>query len=126
MSLQLSDEPLQVLSGLQDAIKTLKCNTHSRVYFDALHEQLSELQPQLSSSIESMKEEAAYGQTLKQSQLKGLQVSRQQPCGMATVVRHHTMLLSSYTQCSRYIILHPYAVTMLPCPALPSLACFLK
>lgn len=74
MSLQLSDEPLHVLSALHEAIKTVKCNKQSRVYFDMLHEQLSELQPQLSSSIESMKEEAAYGQTLKQSQLKGLQV----------------------------------------------------
>lgn len=122
MSLQLSDEPLQVLSSLQDAIRTLKCNTHSRVYFDALHEQLSELQPQLSSSIESMKEEAAYGQTLKQSQLKGLQVSRQQPCGMATVIGHRTMLLSCYTvQSVTHIILHPYAVTMLPlCPPWPA------
>ena len=74
MSLQLSDEPLTVLSELQSTIKILKCNKQSRSYFDALDEQLSELQPQLSDSINAMKEEAAYGQTLKQSQLKGLQV----------------------------------------------------
>lgn len=74
MSLQLSDEPLHALSALQDTIKCLKCNKQSRVYFDALAEQLAELQPQLASSIESMKEAAAFGQTLKQSQLKGLQV----------------------------------------------------
>jgi hypothetical protein len=74
MSLQLSDEPIQAMLALQEAIKTLNCNKQSRVYFDSLNEQLLELQPQLSSSIQSMKEEAAYGQTLKQSQLKGLQV----------------------------------------------------
>lgn len=74
MSLQLSDEPLNVLAALQSTIANLKCNKQSRVYFDSMNEQLSELQAQLSSSIESMKEEAAYGQTLKQNQLKGLQV----------------------------------------------------
>jgi len=74
MSLQLSDEPLTVLSALQATVKELKCNKQSRAYFDMLVEQLSELQPQLSDSINSMREEAAFGQTLKQSQLKGLQV----------------------------------------------------
>lgn len=74
MSLQLSDEPLTVLSALQATITDLKCNKQSRAYFDMLVEQLSELQPQLSDSINSMREEAAFGQTLKQSQLKGLQV----------------------------------------------------
>ncbi len=74
MSIQLTDEPTLALSALQDTIRVLKCNKHSRVYFDSLNEQLSELLPQLASSLESMKEEAAYGQTLKQSQLKGLQV----------------------------------------------------
>lgn len=74
MSLQLSDEPLNVLAALQSTITNLQCNKQSRVYFDSMNEQLSELQAQLSSSIESMKEEAAYGQTLKQNQLKGLQV----------------------------------------------------
>ena len=75
MSIQLTDEPTLALSALQDTIRVLKCNKQSRVYFDSLNEQLSELLPQLAGSLESMKEEAAYGQTLKQSQLKGLQVT---------------------------------------------------
>lgn len=74
MSLQLSDEPLHVLATLQDTIGSLKCNKQSRSYFDSLNEQLHELQPQLSDSIQSMRDEAAFGQTLKQSQLKGMQV----------------------------------------------------
>lgn len=74
MSTQLSDEPLHVLTALQDTVQSLKCNKQSRAYFDMLNEQLAQLQPQLEKSITAMREEAAYGQTLKTSQLKGLQV----------------------------------------------------
>lgn len=95
MSIQLSDEPTLALSALQDTIRVLKCNKQSRVYFDSLNEQLSELLPQLAGSLESMKDEAAYGQTLKQSQLKGLQVRH--PGSHDAHVASHFHFVREYT-----------------------------
>lgn len=93
MSLDLSDEPVNVLSNLQEAIQALEFNHQSRIYFDMLNQELSVLHPQLLNSIQSMKEEAAFGQTLKQSQLKGLQVGTCKP--IASTCSHFITISST-------------------------------
>jgi hypothetical protein len=70
----LTDEPVRALAALRAAIGAMRCNKQSRAYYDSVSEQLRELQAALGDSIASMQEAAAFGQTLKQGQLKALQV----------------------------------------------------
>lgn len=74
-AMSLTNDPVVALAGLQETISSLKCNKQSRVYFDELNEHLSELQPQLESSISTMREAAAFGETIKQGQIKAFQAS---------------------------------------------------
>lgn len=75
MAAALTDEPVTAVAALHGAIAGLRCSSAaSRALFDGLAEQLASLQPQLADSIAAMREAAAFGQTLKQSQSKALQV----------------------------------------------------
>jgi hypothetical protein len=73
--LKLTDEPVKQLRGLQDAMRTVKCNKQSRQYYQMLDEHLSVLTPAMEKQISSMIDAASFGETLKQGQLKALQVS---------------------------------------------------
>jgi hypothetical protein len=72
--LKLTDEPIKQLRGLQDAMRTVKCNKQSRQYYQMLDEHLSVLTPAMEKQISSMIDAASFGETLKQGQLKALQV----------------------------------------------------
>jgi hypothetical protein len=73
--LKLTDESVKQLRGLQDAMRTVKCNKQSRQYYQMLDEHLSVLTPAMEKQISSMIDAASFGETLKQGQLKALQVS---------------------------------------------------
>jgi hypothetical protein len=72
--LKLTDEPVKQLRGLQDAMRTVGCNKQSRQYYQMLDEHLSVLTPAMEKQISSMIDAASFGETLKQGQLKALQV----------------------------------------------------
>uniref|UniRef100_A0A383VH43 Uncharacterized protein n=1 Tax=Tetradesmus obliquus TaxID=3088 RepID=A0A383VH43_TETOB len=71
--LKLTDEPIKQLKGLQEAMRTVKCNKQSRQYYQMLDEHLSVLTPTMEKQISSMIDAASFGETLKQGQLKALQ-----------------------------------------------------
>jgi hypothetical protein len=83
--LKLTDEPIKQLRGLQEAMRTMKCNKQSRQYYQMLDEHLSVLTPAMEKQISSMIDAASFGETLKQGQLKALQVR-------CAAIQHKTQL----------------------------------
>jgi len=74
MALQLNDEPVEQLRSLQHCLANLKCNNESRMFYAVVDQHLTVLVPALTENINAMKDAAAFGQTLKQGQLKELRV----------------------------------------------------
>lgn len=98
--LKLTDEPIKQLKGLQEAMRTVKCNKQSRQYYQMLDEHLSVLTPAMEKQISSMIDAASFGETLKQGQLKALQVSRtlRHQATAMTNAEAELLLLSSGTE----------------------------
>lgn len=89
-SQQVTDEPVAQLRGLQEAFASVRCHPSSRALYAGCSAHLAALLPVLADSIRAMREAAAFGQTLKQAQLKELRVSVQQQqelcvCGRACI-----------------------------------------
>lgn len=92
--LKLTDEPVKQLRALQDAMRIVRCNKQSRQYYHSLDEHLQVLVPAMGSQISSMIDAAAFGESLKQGQLKALQVDSRMAymvCRTLTDLYHHQL-----------------------------------